>query len=183
MEMFYTILNRFLSNQLCYIYILNFFGNYFDTFYWICCYYYANMCVSLIVCILTDSQPSVCPKRRRKMNKSQNAPNKWIRIQMVSVCARFYRVYCQIQAQYIAHIHNVLDGLLTFLHRYTRQLLLFRFLMKPNETEPHKKKCAPHVEQKWKSTFRACEINSPFQFGSMEILNFYALRVTYVMLK
>lgn len=45
-------------------------------------------------------------------------------------------------------------SLLTFISIYTRHLLLFKFLMKPNQIT---QKCALHMEKKWKSTFCACE--------------------------
>lgn len=53
--------------------------------------------------------------------------------------------------------------------------------MKRNKTVRTQKRLATHMEKKWKSTFRACEINSLFQFRSMDILNFYALCATYVL--
>lgn len=83
------------------------------------------------------------------------------------------------------------DWLLTF-WSITRHSMLFRFffiLMKlePNQSKPIRKRHS-HTKvwrydtwkKKWKSTFRACEINSLFQFGSMDILIFYASRATYV---
>lgn len=45
----------------------------------------------------------------------------------------------------------------------------------------HKKNVrATHGKRNGNQIFRACEINSLFQFGSMDILIFYALHATYV---
>lgn len=70
----------------------------------------------------------------------------------------------------------------THVYRLTRHLLLCGFLMKLKTKSKRIQKCTRRDtwKKKWKSTFRACEINSLFQFGSMDILIFYALRATYV---
>lgn len=86
----------------------------------------------------------------------------------------------------------LVDGLVAHVlvdHKTFNAFPIFFILMKlePNQSKPIRKRHS-HTKvwrydtwkKKWKSTFRACEINSLFQFGSMDILIFYASRATYV---